>query len=70
MNFILGLLVKAISSQMAKELVGLAIKKLLEAKDDGVTKDVIKTVIDGAVESKRNDLKLEDTLSIRAVLNI
>ena len=70
MNIVLGFLVKAITSEMAKKLIGLAIKKLLEAKDDGVTKDVIKAVLDGAVESKRNNLTLEDTLSMRAILSI
>lgn len=70
MNIFLNVLVKAISSQMAKALIGLAIKKLLDAKDDGITKDVIKTVIDGAVESKRNDLTLADTLSVRKALGI
>jgi hypothetical protein len=69
MNVFLGILVKAISSEMAKKLIGLAIKKLLEAKDDGVTKDVIKTVIDGAVQSKRNDLTMGSVISVKELLS-
>lgn len=64
MNIALGFLVKAITSEMAKKLIGLAIKKLLEAKDDGVTKDIIETVLAGAVESQRNNLTLEDIVPV------
>lgn len=58
------LLLSALTSEMTKRLIGYAIKKLLDSKDDGITKDVIKVVIDGAVESKRNNLTPLDTLPL------
>jgi hypothetical protein len=62
------ILLKVISSEMTKKLIGLAIKKLLEHKSDGVTRDVIETVLDGAVESRSNNLTSLDTLSVKNAL--
>lgn len=62
------LFVSALTSEMAKKLIGYAIQKLLKAKGDGVTKDVIETVLDGAVESRRNNLTLVDVLPLKKAL--
>ena len=62
------LLLTVISSETTKQLIAYAIKKLLEHKSDGITKDVINIVIDGAVQSKSNTLKEEDVLGIREAL--
>jgi hypothetical protein len=64
------LLLSAITSEMTKQLIGYAIKKLLNSKNDGITKDIIKVIIDGAVESKKNDLKDEDVFHVRNILSI
>ncbi len=62
------LFLKVLSSEMTKSLIGLAIRKLLEAKDDGVTKDVINVVLDGAVASKSNNLEFKDVVSLKQLL--
>lgn len=54
MNFILPLLLKVISAEVTKTLIGLAINKLLAHSSDGVTKDVAEVMIDGIVKSKAN----------------
>jgi len=64
----MNILLKVISSEMTKQLIGLAIKKLLEHKKDGVTKDIIEVVLDGAVASKANNLTSVDAELLKAVL--
>lgn len=64
----LKILLKLLTSEMTKKLIGYAIQKLLEHKGDGITKDVIELVLDGAVESKRNTLTLMDVLPIKKAL--
>lgn len=64
------LLLSVLTSEMTKQLIGYGIKKLLDHKEDGVTKDVIKVVIDGAVASKQNPLQNEDVFHIRTMLGI
>jgi len=66
----LKILLKLLTSEMTKRLIGYAIQKLLEHKEDGVTKDVIKMVIDGAIESKANSLSIQDVLPIKKLLGI
>ena len=53
-QFLLGLLVKALKSETAKELIGLLVNKLVNHIEDGITKDVAKTMIDGIAKSKMN----------------
>lgn len=65
----LKILVKIISSEMTKRLIGYAIKKLLEHKSDGITKDVINTFIDGAVASKSNSLTIKDVYTLKRAIN-
>lgn len=64
----LKLFLSALSSELTKQLIGLAIRKLVEHKSDGVTKEVIEAVLDGAVESRRNTLTEQDTLPIKNAL--
>ena len=61
-------LVVIINSNTTKVLIGMLFKKLLESKDDGITKDVIATVLDAAVASKRNDLTEDMVSPLRSVL--
>ena len=49
-----GLLLKLLSAEATKTLIGLAINKLLEHKEDGITKDIAKIMIDGIAKSKMN----------------
>lgn len=51
---ILEFLIKAISTDLAKTLIALAINKLLAHSSDGVTKDISKVMIDGIVKSQAN----------------
>ena len=54
MNILLTYLVKLISTELAKTLIGLSVNKLLAATDDGITKDIAITMIDGIAKSKEN----------------
>ena len=54
MSTVLGLLVKFISTDLAKTLIGLAVNKLIEHQTDGITKDVALTMIDGIAKSQAN----------------
>lgn len=53
-QFLLGLLVKALKSETTKELIGLLVNKLVNHIEDGITKDIAKTMIDGIAKSKMN----------------
>ena len=53
-QFLLDLLVKALKSETTKELIGLLVNKLVNDTQDGITKDVAKTMIDGIAKSKMN----------------
>ena len=57
MSIVLEYLVKFISTDLAKTLIGLAINKLLEHQSDGVTKDISKVMIDGIIKSQANPTK-------------
>lgn len=50
----INILVKAITSDMAKMLIAMLIKKLLDSKTDGVTKDVAEAMLDGVAQSRAN----------------
>lgn len=51
-----SILVKAITSEMAKTLIAVLVKKLLEHKKDGITKDVAITMLDGIAKSRANNV--------------
>ena len=53
-QFLLDLLVKALKSETTKELIGLLVNKLVNHTEDGITKDVAKTMIEGIAKSKMN----------------
>lgn len=50
----MSILVKAVTSDMAKALIAMLIKKLLDHKEDGVTKDVAEAMLDGVAQSRAN----------------
>lgn len=53
-QFLLDLLVKALKSETTKELISLLVNKLVNHTEDGITKDIAKTMIDGIAKSKMN----------------
>ena len=53
-TFILKLILSVMKTEATKELIGLSVNRLLEHKEDGITKDVAKVMIDGISKSKMN----------------
>lgn len=51
----MSIIVKAVTSNMAKALIALLVNKLLEHKEDGVTKDVAEAMLDGIAKSRANN---------------
>lgn len=56
---LLKILLKILSSEATKLLIGYGVNKLLEHKKDGITGDLAKTMIDGIAKSKANPTKEE-----------
>lgn len=54
MGFLVPFLIKIISAEVTKTLIGYGVKKLVEHSDDGITKDLAVTMIDGITKSKAN----------------
>lgn len=52
--FLLQLVFKMISAELTKTAIGYGVNKLLEHTDDGITKDIAVTMIDGIAKSKAN----------------
>lgn len=53
-SFLLSLLLKVLSSEATKVVIGIGVKKLLEHQSDGITKDIAQVMIDGIAQSKAN----------------
>lgn len=56
---ILQLVLKMATSEVAKVAIAMGVKKLLEAKDDGITKDIAETMIEGIAKSQANPTKVD-----------
>ena len=54
MGFIVPIIVKLISTEAVKTLIALGLRKLLDSKTDGVTKDISEAMIDAIAKSKAN----------------
>lgn len=52
--FLLQFLVKMISTELTKTVIGYGVNKLVEHTDDGITKDIAVAMIDGIAKSKAN----------------
>lgn len=63
-----GIVVKLITSDMAKYLIAMLIKKLLEHKKDGVTKDVAEAMLDGIAQSRANNVSTDLVETIKGAL--
>lgn len=53
-TLLLNFLLKLLTSEATKTLIGIGINKLLEHKTDGITSDVAQVMIDGIAKSKAN----------------
>lgn len=52
--FLVSLGLKFITSNLAKTIIAIGVKKLIAAKGDGITKDVATLMIDGIAKSQHN----------------
>lgn len=53
-TIILNILLKLLTSEATKTLIGIGVNKLLEHKTDGITSDIAQVMIDGIAKSKSN----------------
>ena len=53
-TMLLNFLLKLLTSEATKTLIGIGVNKLLEHKTDGITSDVAQVMIDGIAKSKAN----------------
>lgn len=67
-SVVLNLLVKALTSEASKVLLALLFKKLLDAKGDGVTKDVAETALDAIALSRSNNAPKDATDAVKDLL--
>lgn len=54
MGTVISFAIRMISTQVAKTVIAMTINKLLEAKNDGITKDIAEAMIDAIARSKAN----------------
>ena len=53
-TLLLNLVLKLLTSEATKTLIGIGVNKLLEHSKDGITSDIAKVMIDGISKSKAN----------------
>ena len=53
-TLLLNFLLKLLTSEATKTLIGVGVNKLLEHKKDGITGDIAQVMIDGIAKSKSN----------------
>lgn len=53
-TLLLNILLKVLTSEATKTLIGMGVNKLLEHSKDGITSDIAKVMIDGVAKSKAN----------------
>ena len=53
-TLLLNFLLKLLTSEATKTLIGIGVNKLLEHKEDGITSDIAQVMIDGIAKSKSN----------------
>lgn len=61
-TILLNILLKLLTSEATKTLIGIGVNKLLDHSKDGITSDIAKTMIDGVAKSKANPTS-EDVFS-------
>lgn len=66
-TILLNLVLKLLTSEATKTLIGIGVNKLLEHSEDGITKDLAVTLLDGVAKSKSNPVTkdvLNDALKL------
>lgn len=66
-TILLNILLKILTSEATKTLIGIGVNKLLEHSKDGITKDLAVTLLDGVAKSKSNPVTkdvLNDALKL------
>ena len=58
-----SIIVKMVTSEMAKMLIAMLVKKLLDHSKDGVTKEVSIAMLDGIAKSRANNVP-EDAFDV------
>lgn len=53
-TLLLNFLLKLLTSEATKTLIGIGVNKLLKHKKDGITSDIAQVMIDGIAKSKVN----------------
>ena len=53
-TILLNILLKVLTSEATKTLIGIGVNKLLQHSKDGITSDIAKVMIDGVAKSKAN----------------
>lgn len=54
MSFIIKFLLQLAGTEVAKTAIAIGVNKLLDSKDDGITKDIANVMIDSIAKSKLN----------------
>lgn len=67
-TIIIKILLKLLSSEATKTLIGIGVNKLLEHTKDGITSDVAKVMVDGIAKSKANPTTEKMFTEIASVL--
>ena len=66
-TILLQIVLKLLTSEATKTLIGIGVNKLLEHSKDGITKDLAVTLLDGVAKSKSNPVTkdvLNDALKL------
>jgi hypothetical protein len=63
-----SIVVKMVTSEMAKMFIALLVKKLLDHSKDGVTKEVSIAMLDGIAKSRANNVPADAFDAIKSAL--
>lgn len=63
-----SIIVKMVTSEGAKLLIALLVNKLLDAKGDGITKDIAESMLDGIAKSRANNAPADAFDAIKKIL--
>lgn len=59
MGFLMSFIIKLISTELTKTVIGYGVNKLLESKSDGITKELAQVMIDGVAKSQSNPTRAD-----------
>ncbi len=67
-TLILGFVLNLMKTELVKTVIAIGVNKLLEAKGDGITKDIAEVMIDAVAKSKRNPTTEDMFLAAKSAL--